>query len=114
MPQNQEELDQNKINILLDEYSTFYVGVIRTEGLLKALKQLPDDMILERDKIVSLGPGMPPAMTNKTVKDRLEEVERDNKILSARLGVTKEMLKSTPGGKEALENWKWKTSQKDE
>ena len=43
-----QETDQNKINILLNEYSNFYLGVIRTEGLLSALKKLPEDMILEK------------------------------------------------------------------
>lgn len=106
-----QETDQNKINILLNEYSNFYLGVIRTEGLLSALKKLPEDMILERDQIVSSGPGLPPTLKNKIVKDRIEEVERDHKILSARLEITKEMLKSTPGGEESLKNWKWKPQQ---
>lgn len=99
--------DQNKIKFLLNEYSNFYLGVIRTEGLLKALKKLPGDMILKKDEIVSSGPGLPPTLRDKTVKIRLEEIERDHKVLIARLQVTKEMLEAEPDGKKALEKWQW-------
>jgi len=100
-------MENNRIKILLSEYSNFYLGVIRIEGLLKALKKLPEDMILQKDEIISSGPGLPPIMRDKTIKIRLEEVERDHKVIIVRLQVTKEMLEAEPGGKEALEKWIW-------
>lgn len=101
------QADKNKIEFLLNEYSNFWMGMIRTEGLLKALKKLPEGMILEKNQIVPSGPGLPPTMKNKIVKDRIEEVERDNKVLSARLESTKEMLEAEPGGAEAFKKWQW-------
>ncbi len=100
-------MDKNKIKVLLNEYSNFYLGVIRIEGLLKALKTLPADMIMEKNEIVPSGPGLPPIIRDKTVKVRIEEVERDYKILSARLKAIKETLEAEPGGEEVLKNWVW-------
>lgn len=99
--------NQNRIKVLLNEYSNFYLAVIRTEGLLKALKTLPSDMVLTKDEIISSGPGLPPTMRDKTVEIRLEEVEGDQKVLTARLQVTKEMLEAEPGGAEILKSWVW-------
>ena len=99
--------NKNRIAILLNEYSNFYLGAIRLDGLQKALKTLPPDMILEKNEIVSSGPGLPPTMRDKTVEMRLVEVDRDHKILKARLQVVKEMLETEPGGKESLEKWVW-------
>jgi len=101
------EAEKNKIEFLLNEYSNFWMGMIRTEGLLKALKKLPGEMTLEKNQLVPSGPGLPPTMKNKIVKDRIEEVERDHKVLTARLESTKEMLEEMPGGKEALKKWQW-------
>jgi len=109
MAKTQEE--KNKIEFLLNEYSNFWMGMIRTGSLLKALKKLPEDMILEKNQIVPSGPGLPPTMKNKIVKDRIEEVERDNKILTVRLEAVKEELEKIPGGKDALDKWKWDKSQ---
>ncbi len=112
MPISQEE--KNKIEFLLSEYSNFWMGKIRTEGLLRALKKLPADMILRKDEIVTQGPGLPPAFRDKTVKDRIEELGREDKMLGARLETTTEQLAELPGGKEAIKNWQWKTSGKSE
>lgn len=100
--------DKNKIKILLNEYGNFYLGKIRCETLLKALKTLAPDLVLQSDGM----PGLPPQMQKvKTVKDRAEEVERDLKIISARFNATEEMLDAEPGGKEALKQWIWQPQQ---
>jgi hypothetical protein len=84
------------------------MGIIRTRVLLEALKKLPEEMVLRKSEI----PGLPPNMQKvTTIKDRKEEVDRDNKILTARLEATKEELEKIPGGKEALKKWKWEKSQ---
>lgn len=107
METNQSKEDKNKVEFLMGEYSNFWMGVLRTEGLLNALKKMPEDMILKANQIVPSPPGLPPTVKNKVVKDRIEEVERDNKVLVARLEAIKEMLKKYPGGVEAIKEWKW-------
>jgi hypothetical protein len=101
----EKPIDQNKIKFLLEEYSRFYRGVIRTEGLLRALKELDPKLILEENEIIPSGAGLLPTMRDKTVEIRIKEVETDLKVLTARLSVTKKMLEEEPGGKEALEKW---------
>ncbi len=83
------------------------MGKIRCEGLLKALKTLDPTMVIEPNEIIASGAGLPPTMRDKTVAIRIEEVEVNLKILSARLQATKEMLEVEEGGKEALANWVW-------
>jgi len=100
--------NQSKIAFHLSEYSNFWMGIIRTSVLLGALKRLPEGMILKKTEI----PGLPPNMQQvKTVRERIEEVDRDNKILTARLETTKEELEKIPGGKAELKKWKWEKSQ---
>lgn len=99
--------EQNKINFHLCEYSQFWAGAQRIEILLQAFKKLPDDMVLHKESL----PGLPPELQQtKIVRDRIREVERENRILKARMEATREVLESLPGGKEALENWKWEES----
>lgn len=97
---------QNKINILLDLYGSYYPTLIDTEILLKALKNLPPEMELE-SKFAGMDLGLPPMKIKKTVGERIQELERQQKTLVARVEAIKEELEAIPGGAEALKNWKW-------
>ncbi len=96
----------NRLKILLDEYSNFYLATIRNESLLKALKTLSPELKLE-PKVEPSTPGMPPVVIERTVKDRIVEVKRDYLLLSARLKVTTQIIEGEPTGKEELAKWVW-------
>jgi hypothetical protein len=95
---------ENKIKILLNLYRSYYPILIDTEILLKALKKLPQDLQLE-PKLIKTALGIAPV--EKRISERIVELERDQKILSARLQAIEEEIKSIPGGTEALKDWVW-------
>lgn len=95
---------ENKIKILLDLYGTYYPSLMDTTILLKALKKLPENLQLE-PKLMKTALGIAPV--EKRVSERIIELERDQKVLLARINAIEEELESIPGGKEALKDWVW-------
>lgn len=95
----------NRLNILINEYSNFYLGSIRSESLLMSLKTLSADMVLQENAMSSLSPNI---QKPKVVADRIKEVERDCQILESRLKTTKDLIFAEEGGEEALNAWVWK------
>lgn len=93
-----------RIKILLELYELQYGALIDVECLIAGLKRLPGDMRLEA-KLIQIAKGIPPAKIEVTVSQRLEELERDKKILDVRLESYKEQLDIIPGGKKALKDW---------
>lgn len=99
---------KNKIKILLDLYGIHYFQLTDTIVLIKALKKLPEDMQLDaKMNFTTFGP----AQVVKKVSERIVELERNEKILSARVEAIKEEVNAIDGGKEALNNWVWKNEQ---
>lgn len=96
--------NKNEIKILLDLYGLYYSILIDTKVLLKALKRLPPDTQLE-PRLMKTALGVVPV--EKRVSERIIELERDQKVLSARVQAIEEELVSIPSGKEALNDWVW-------
>ena len=96
----------NKLNILIDDHGFLFEKCIRLEGLILSLEKMPQDMIIKRNELVT-GPMGKPALQNKTVAIRLEEVRIEYAIFKQRLETTKEMIEGTEGGKEAISKWVW-------
>lgn len=72
-------------------YFQYETALSENETLLEALKTLPEDMRLSM-KLVSMGEGLPPMGQEKTMKERVEELEKDKTILTARVKAIKNKL----------------------
>ncbi len=101
---------QNKIKILLDLYNSYYPVLIDTDVLIKGLKTLPSEVELE-SKFTGMDLGLSPMKIRKTVGERIPELERQQKTLTARVEAIKGELEAIPGGAEALKKWVWQPPQ---
>lgn len=90
-----------RLKILFDEYTAFYAVLVDVEVLLKALADLPGDLELtvsQRQEpagffvVDSSQEKKPAVLINKTVAERLKELERDKIILTARVKTIKEEI----------------------
>lgn len=91
-----------KLKILKDLYALYYYNLIDTGILVKALKTLPADELVEI-KITSLGQGIPAMREEIKVADRLKKLQVDEKFLIARVGALREAMIELVGSQEKFE-----------
>jgi len=73
-----------RLKILEDLYNTYYPRLVDSQVLLEALKKLPAETKLDPE-IRSVGLGLPPVRIERTVGDRIKELENDIQILNERV-----------------------------
>jgi len=89
------------MKFLFESYLKYTDALQDTEVLIKALKLLPQDLVL-REVPVALPTGMPQMSVPLPVRERIPQLERDSYVIKARLQSIREEIINHLGGQTEI------------